>query len=197
VRLSQSETAQEGRGAVEAEANDRVAIVSYDEKPGIQAIATTSPDLPPEPGVHATFARDHEYKRHGTVTLLAGIDLVSGKVHAMVEDRHRSREFVGSSSVSTKRIRRHRDPPHPRQSFRAYLQETKAWLAEQPAGRFKFTFTPSMALGFNLVEGFFSKLARSVLRHIRVSSKQELRDRIMAGSTSSIAIRRSHMDLQT
>src|SRR3984893_13017679 len=44
--------------------NDRVAIVSYDEKPGIQAIATTSADLPPEPGVHPTFARDHEYKRH-------------------------------------------------------------------------------------------------------------------------------------
>ena len=74
--------------------NGRVAIVSYDEKPGIQAIATTSPDLPAEPGVHATFARDHEYKRHGMVTLLAGIDLVTGKVHAMVEDRHRSREFV-------------------------------------------------------------------------------------------------------
>ena len=49
-----------------------VAIVSYDEKPGIQAIATTAPDLPPEPGVHATFARDHEYKRHGTLSLLAG-----------------------------------------------------------------------------------------------------------------------------
>ena len=51
------------------------AIVSYDEKPGIQAIATTAPDLPPVPGVHAGFAREHEYKRHGTVSLLAGIDL--------------------------------------------------------------------------------------------------------------------------
>ena len=71
-----------------------VAIVSYDEKPGIQAISTTAPDLPPEPGVHATFAREHEYKRRGTVTLLAGIDLVSGKVHALVKDRHRSREFI-------------------------------------------------------------------------------------------------------
>src|SRR3979411_1902286 len=50
----------------------RVAIVSYDEKPGIQAIATTAPDLPPKPGVHATFARDYEYKRHGTLSLLAG-----------------------------------------------------------------------------------------------------------------------------
>src|SRR5271155_3906686 len=55
-----------------------VAIVSYDEKPGIQVIATTAPDLPPVPGVHATFARDHEYKRHGTLSLLAGIDLLTG-----------------------------------------------------------------------------------------------------------------------
>src|SRR5215510_13495218 len=66
-----------------------VAIVSCDEKPGIQALATTAPDLPPEPGVHATFARDHEYKRYGTVSLLAGIDLLTGQVHALVKDRHR------------------------------------------------------------------------------------------------------------
>ena len=63
--------------------SDAVAVISYDEKPGIQALATTSPDLPPEPGVHPAFARDHEYKRHGTVTLLAGIDLLTGKVHAV------------------------------------------------------------------------------------------------------------------
>src|SRR5205823_7252562 len=72
-----------------------VAIVSYDEKPGIQAIASTAPDLPPQPGTHATFARDHEYKRHGTLSLLAGIDLLTGHVHACIEDRHRSREFIG------------------------------------------------------------------------------------------------------
>ena len=59
-------------------------------------------------------------------------------------------------------------------------KETKAWLAEQPAGRFEFTFTPKHGSWLNLVEGFFSKLARSVLRHIRVASKQELKDRIMA-----------------
>jgi hypothetical protein len=80
--------------AAEAEASN-VAIISYDEKPGIQAIGNTAPDLPPEPGVHASFARDHEYKRHGTLSLLAGIDLLTGQVHACVEDRHRSREFVG------------------------------------------------------------------------------------------------------
>ena len=75
-----------------------MAIVSYDEKPGIQAIATTAPDLPPVPGVHATFARDHEYKRHGTLSLLAGIDLLTGKVHALVRDRHRSRASSSKSS---------------------------------------------------------------------------------------------------
>src|SRR6266536_6682319 len=71
-----------------------VTIVSCDEKPGIQAIATTAPDLPPKPGVHATFARDYEYIRHGTLSLLAGIDLLTGKVHALVRERHRSREFI-------------------------------------------------------------------------------------------------------
>src|SRR5215472_17118394 len=74
--------------------SDAVAVISYDEKPGIQAIATTAPDLPPVPGVHAAFAREHEYKRHGTVTLMAGINLLTGKVHALVKDRHRSREFI-------------------------------------------------------------------------------------------------------
>ena len=54
----------------------KVAIISYDEKPGIQAISNTAPDLPPVPGAHPCMARDHEYKRHGTLSLLAGIDLL-------------------------------------------------------------------------------------------------------------------------
>ena len=160
---------------------EAVAIISYDEKPGIQAIATTAPDLPPEPGVHATFARDHEYKRYGTVSLLAGIDLLTGKVHALVKDRHRSREFIEFLKLL--------DTAYPAQTaiklildnHSAHIsKETNAWLAEQPAGRFEFTFTPKHGSWLNLVEGFFSKLARSVLRHIRVASKQELKDRIMA-----------------
>ena len=55
--------------------SDTVAIVSYDEKPGMQAIGATAPDLPPKPGVHTAFARDHEYKRHGALSLLAGSTL--------------------------------------------------------------------------------------------------------------------------
>ena len=115
--------------------NGRVAIVSYDEKPGIQAIATTSPDLPPEPGVHATFARDHEYKRHGTVTLLAGIDLVTGKVHALVKERHRSREFIEFLKLLDKSYAADTAIHLILDNHSAHIsKETKAWLAEQLAG---------------------------------------------------------------
>src|SRR5512136_1302155 len=158
-----------------------IAIVSFDEKPGIQAIATTAPDLPPEPGVHATFARDHEYKRHGTVSLLAGIDLLTGKVHALVKDRHRSREFIEFLKLLDAAYPAHTAIHLILDNHSAHVsRETRAWLAEQPAGRFEFTFTPKHGSWLNLVEGFFSKLARSILRHIRVASKQELKDRIMA-----------------
>jgi transposase len=159
-----------------------VAIVSCDEKPGIQAIATTAPDLPPKPGVHATFARDHEYKRHGTLSLLAGIDLLTGKVHALVRDRHRSREFIEFLKLL--------DAAYPANTaiklildnHSAHIsRETKTWLATRPPDRFEFTFTPRHGSWLNLIEGFFSKFARSVLRHIRVASKHELKERIMGG----------------
>jgi transposase len=170
--------------AILKEANapsDTVAIISYDEKPGMQAIGSTAPDLPPKPGVHAAFARDHEYKRHGTLSLLAGIDLVTGKVHALVKDRHRSCEFieflqlVDSAYPASTAIKIILDNHSAHTS-----KETKAWLVIQPEGRFEFTFTPKHGSWLNLVEGFFSKLARSVLRHIRVASKHELAERILA-----------------
>jgi transposase len=158
-----------------------VAIISYDEKPGIQAISSTGPDLPPQPGSHASWARDHEYERHGTLSLLAGIDLLTGKVHACVEDRHRSREFVGF----LKKL----DAAYPTDTAIKLIldnhsahvsKETKRWLAAQPEGRFTLVFTPKHGSWLNLVEGFFSKMARSMLRRIRVASKNELKARILA-----------------
>jgi transposase len=158
-----------------------VAIISYDEKPGIQAIESIAPDLPPEPGVHATFAREHEYKRHGTVSLLAGIDLVTGRVHALVKDRHRSCEFIEFLKLLDAAYPAHTAIKLILDNHSAHIsKETRAWVAKQPARRFEFTFTPTHGSWLNLIEGFFSKLARSVLRHIRVASKQELKDRIMA-----------------
>jgi transposase len=172
---------KEAAAAAKQEPSDAVAIISYDEKPGIQALATTAPDLPPEPGLHATFARDHEYKRYGTVSLLAGIDLLTGQVHALVKDRHRSREFIELLKLIDAAYPTHTAIKLILDNHSAHIsKETKAWLADQPAGRFEFTFTPKHGSWLNLVEGFFSKLTRSVLRHIRVASKQELKDRIMA-----------------
>ena len=167
--------------ATSKEPTEAVAIISYDEKPGIQAIATTAPDLPPKPGEHASFARDYEYERLGTVSLLAGMDLLTGQVHALVKDRHRSREFIEFLKLV--------DAAYPADTaiklildnHSAHIsKETKAWLAAQPEGRFQFTFTPTHGSWLNLIEGYFSKLTRSVLRHMRVVSKQELKDRLMA-----------------
>jgi transposase len=158
-----------------------LAVISYDEKPGIQALGTTTPDLPPRPGEHACLARDHEYVRHGTLSLLAGIDLLTGKVHARVEKRHRSVEFIAFLEQL--------DQAYPAETairmildnHSAHISKTtRAWLATQPDGRFSFVFTPKHGSWLNLIEGFFSKLARSALRHIRVASQQGLKDRIMA-----------------
>ena len=163
------------------ESGKAVAIVSYDEKPGVQAIGTTALDLPPKPGQHACFGRDHEYVRRGTVSILAGIDLLTGKVHALVKDRHRSREFIEFLELLDKAYPTDTAIKVILDNHSAHIsKETKAWLAQQPAGRFEFTFTPKHGSWLNLIEGFFSKLARSALRHIRVASKKELKDRIMA-----------------
>ena len=157
-----------------------LAVISYDEKPGIQAIGTTAPDRPPLPGTSPTVMRDHEYKRHGTLTLMAGIDLLTGQVHALVRERHRSREFTEFLGLV--------DAAYPADTaieivldnHSAHVsRETTAWLAAQPIGRFTFTFTPTHGSWLNLIEGFFSKMTRSVLRHIRVSSKHELKQRLM------------------
>ena len=106
MRLSPSEKSEQAAAVSKKKPSDAMAVISYDEKPGIQAIATTAPDLPPEPSVHATFAREHEYKRHGTIGLLAGVDLVTGEVPApLVKDRHRRRDPSRPSSSSTPPIR--------------------------------------------------------------------------------------------
>ena len=143
------------------------------------------------PGRHASFARDHEYKRHGTLSLLAGIDLLTGKVHALVRDRHRSREFIEflklldaayPASTAIKLILDN----HSAHTFRGNPS-----LARHPAARplRLYLSRPSIGSWLNLIEGFFSKFARSVLRHIRVTSKHELK-RIASwpASTTSIAI---------
>lgn len=153
-------------------------IVSYDEKPGIQAIENTAPDLPPVPGKYPTIARDHEYIRHGTLSLLAGIDLLNGQVHGIVEERHRSREFVKFLQVLDENYPKTAKIKIVLDNHSSHIsKETRTYLNSVP-NRFEFIYTPKHGSWLNLVESFFAKLAKTMLRGIRVKSRQELKERI-------------------
>ena len=173
--------------------------VSVDEKPGVQAISTVAPDLPPKPGQYKSVGRDYEYKRLGTVSILAALDLHSGEIIAQVHDRHRSREFI--------ELLMELDAYYPKEStVRVVLdnhsahisKETMKYLASRP-GRFVYVHTPKHGSWLNLIEAAFSKMARSFLRHIRVSSKKELKERILKGieeiNSSPVVYRWSKFDL--
>jgi transposase len=156
----------------------RVVTISYDEKPGIQALAVTTPDRPPVVGTHPSHLRDGEYVRLGTVSLLAGLDLHSGRVIETVSDTHNSRDFI----AFLKKL----DSAYPQQhqirlvldNHSAHIsKETRSYLQTMPQ-RFIFVFTPKHGSWLNLIENQFSKMTRTLLRGIRVASKQELIDRI-------------------
>jgi transposase len=169
------------QGAVHDARPNPIYTVSVDEKPGVQAIGQTAPDLPPVPGKASAVGRDYEYVRHGTVSILAGIDLHCGHIFANVEERHRSVEFIA--------LLKQLDAHYPDEAIiRVVLdnhsahisKETMAYLSERP-GRFEYVHTPKHGSWLNLIECAFSKMARTFLRHIRVSSKQKLKQRILTG----------------
>jgi hypothetical protein len=158
-----------------------VITVSVDEKPGLQAIAGTAPDLPPVAGRHSKLARDHEYERLGTCSILAALDLHDGHVAARMEHRHRSAEFIA--------LLKDLDNYYPPDcTLRVILdnhsahisQETRAYPATRP-NRFRYVLTPTHGSRLNIVETLFGKMARTFLKHIRVKSWEELRDRIPRG----------------
>ena len=156
-----------------------VNILSYDEKPGIQAIENIAPDLSPIPGMYSTWGRDYEYKRHGTISLLASIDLVSGLVIAEVYDRHRSCEFVSFLKKINQSYPENEKIKIILDNHSSHIsKETQRYLALVP-NRFEFVFTPKHASWLNMIEIFFSKMTRSFLRGIRVKSKEELKIRTL------------------
>ena len=155
--------------------------ISYDEKPGIQAIKNIVADLLPIPNKHPAISRDNEYKRLGTLSLLAGIDLHTGDIIPLVKDRHRSREFIEFLAKLDEIYPQYWKIRLVLDNHSSHIsKETQKYLRDKP-GRFDFVFTPKHGSWLNLIEVFFSKLSRSVLRHIRVNSKQELAQRIYQG----------------
>ena len=158
-----------------------VITVSVDEKPGVQAIKNIAPDIMPNPGKQSRIMRDYEYKRLGTLSILAALDLHDGHVIAQVQDRHRSSEFIS--------LLKEMDAYYPPDStIRIILdnhsahisKETMKYLSTRP-GRFLYVHTPKHGSWLNLVETLFGKMARTFLKNIRVGSKQELKERILLG----------------
>lgn len=154
-----------------------VHVLSYDEKPGIQAIATTSEDFLPDEK-HSTIRRDYEYKRLGTLSLLAGIDLQTGEAIPLVSETHNSKDYIAFLKIL--------DAKYPKgdkirivlDNLRVHTsEETRQYLVTVPR-RFEFVFTPKHGSWLNMVEGFFSKMTKQMLRGIRVKSKAELEERI-------------------
>lgn len=152
--------------------------VSCDEKPGIQAIATTSEDLRPTAGNGCVY-RDYEYKRLGTLSLIAGIDLLTGIAVPVVSETHKSSDFIA--------LLKKLDEMYPECDIIRIIcdnhsahksKEVKNYLATRPEGRYAFVFTPKHASWLNLIECFFSKMTRQMLKGIRVKSKEELAERI-------------------
>jgi transposase len=171
------------QNAARASGEDAASVitVSVDEKPGVQAIANTAPDLPPVPGKYRTWSRDHEYKRHGTLSILAALDLHNGEVIAQVHPRHRSREFI--------LLLKDLDAHYPQEcTIRVILdnhsahisKETMAYLASRP-NRFIYVHTPKHGSWLNLIETVFGKMARTFLKSVRVQSRDELKQRILQG----------------
>lgn len=155
-----------------------VHTVSCDEKPGIQAIATTGDDLRPTTQNNCVM-RDAEYKRLGTLSLLAGIDLLTGEAIPYVSETHKSSDFIEFLKKLDARysegdvIRIVCDNHSAHKS-----KETRNYLATRPEGRFVFVFTPKHGSWLNMIESFFSKMTKQMLKGIRVKSKKELEQRI-------------------
>jgi len=158
-------------------ADTKINTISYDEKPGIQAIGNTSADRMPT-AASGYRQRDHEYVRHGSLSLLAGIDLLTGEAIPHISETHKSSDFIEFLKIL--------DAKYPKdERIRLILdnhsvhtsRETRKFLEKTP-DRFDFVFTPKHGSWLNIIESFFSKISRQMLKGIRVASKKELADRI-------------------
>ena len=151
--------------------------ISYDEKPGIQAIANTCDDLQPTTE-HGFIGRDSEYKRLGTLSFLAGMDLLTGEIIPLVSDTHKSMDFIQFLKILNNKYPKGDKIRIILDNHSAHTsKETQQYLNNVP-GRFEFIFTPKHGSWLNLIESFFSKMTKQMLRGIRVKSKDELIERI-------------------
>ena len=157
--------------------DQKINTVSYDEKPGIQAIGCTSPDRPPklEKGY---IQRDCEYVRYGTLSLLAGIDLLTGEAIPLVSETHKSADFVEFLKILDNKYPENEKIRLILDNHSAHTSKETRQFLDSKSGRFELVFTPKHGSWLNMIEAFFGKMTRQMLRGIRVASKDELTSRI-------------------
>jgi hypothetical protein len=181
VMLVYQEVALQNEVVLNGAPQPLIITVSVDEKPGVQAIGKTAPDLPPMAGEYPATSRDRHSIRFGAWSILAALDLHNGHAAARVEERRTSVEFIA--------LLQDLDAYHPPAStIRLVLdnhsshisKETRAYLATRP-NRFKYVPAPTHGSWLNIVETLFGKMTRTFLRQIRVKSKEELKERILLG----------------
>ena len=154
---------------------DNAVVLSVDEKTQIQALDRTQPMLPMRPG--QIERRTHDYKRHGTTSLYAAFDILTGRVIGRVTKRHRAQEFLAFlrqiEGTTPKDLALHLILDN---SSTHKTPEVKKWLAAHP--RFIVHFTPTSASWLNAVEGWFGQLERRSIHRGVFTSVKELRDEI-------------------
>ena len=140
---------------------DHAIVLSIDEKSQIQALDRTQPGLPMKPGRHATMT--HDYKRHGTTTLFAALNVLDGTVIARNKQRHRHGEFIRFLNEVNRALPVGREVHAIIDNYATHKHaKVHAWLARHP--NWTFHFTPTSSSWLNAVEGFFAKLTRKRLK---------------------------------
>jgi transposase len=140
---------------------DHALVLSVDEKSQIQALDRTQPGLPMKRGRCGTMT--HDYKRHGTTTLFAALNVLEGKVIGQCMSRHRHQEFILFLNKINRETPAERELHLVIDNYATHKHpKVRAWLERHP--RFHFHFTPTSASWLNAVEGFFAKLTKQRLK---------------------------------
>src|SRR5271169_303267 len=140
---------------------DHALVFCIDEKSQIQALDRTQPGLPIKKGRAGTMT--HDYKRHGTTTLFAALDILEGKVIGRCMQRHRHQEFIRFLNAIEAQVPAEKSVHVILDNYAAHKHpNVQRWLARHP--RFAFHFTPTSCSWLNAVEGFFAKLAKRRLK---------------------------------
>ena len=150
---------------------DKALVYSMDEKSQIQALDRTQPGLPMKKGRAGTMT--HDYKRNGTTTLFAALNVLDGTVIGQCQKRHRHQEFLGFLRKLDRETPKSLDLHLIVDNYATHKHaKVKEWLAKHP--RFQFHFTPTSASWLNQVERFFAEITRDAIRRGAFKSVAEL-----------------------